>query len=292
MPMSFRKILVATDFSVSAERAVETAVALATCSGAELVIEHVIEESARTFPFSTRKGVREAARGRLDDAVGALRSRLLEVTGVLREGIAWEGICSAASELAADLIVMGSQGRRGLPRFVLGSVAERVVRFSSVPVLTVHSTDCIAVLAGGMDRFRHILAPTDFSDSSQWGIDTAVSLALDLEASLTLVHVYEPASYTYYAIDPAIVAEVEAEARGQLDGVLARVRGRCPKAEGVLCTGAAWEGILDAAKECGADLVVLSTHGRRGLSRALLGSVTEKIVRLAPVPVLTVGSKG
>jgi nucleotide-binding universal stress UspA family protein len=176
---------------------------------------------------------------------------------------------------------------------VLGSVAERVVRESPCPVLTLHSTDHVAILAGGMSRFRHVLASTDFSKASLFGVDAAVNLALELDTRLTIVHVCEPPTYVgssevppSYFIDD-IAAEIKQQARRELDALIARVRVRLPKVEGLLHWGSSWQGVLDASKECGADVIVMSTHGRHGAQRAFIGSVAEKIVRLSSVPVLT-----
>jgi len=288
---TFRKILVATDFDSSADRALETAVALATRFSAELTVLHVVEETAYAYPFPIPRGVREQAQARLDELVGGLRSRMLRATGVLREGIAWYEIVTAAQVLGADLVAVGSQGRHGLPRFVMGSVAERVVRTSPVPVLTVHPYDDVAILTGGMDRFRHVLAPTDLSEDSRSGVDLAASLAAELGAALTLVYVFEPPGSEYY-LPPDVAEDLEGAARRQLDELVARVRDRVPKAEGVVTRGTPWRAMLDLAKARGADLVVLSTSGRRGLQRVLIGSVAEKIVRLATLPVITVGPKG
>jgi nucleotide-binding universal stress UspA family protein len=287
---SYRRILVATEYSPSSELALETAVALATQVGAELVVLHVFEQGGLAFPFPLPEGVRDAARARLDQTVAGLRVRMLNASGVLREGAAWDQICTAAADLGADLVVVGTQGRRGLPRWVMGSVAERVVRLSPVPVLTVRSSSDVAILAGGMDRFRHILAPTDFSEASRRGVETATSLALDLGTSLTLAHVYELPSAASYLFE-GLAGEAEAEVGRLLEAELARVRGRVPGVEGIVRRGDPWRGILDAAKERSADLVVMSTHGLHGLQRLLLGSVTEKIVRLSPIPVLTTGAR-
>jgi nucleotide-binding universal stress UspA family protein len=285
---SFRNILVATDFSVASERALETAIALATRFGAKLTVLHVIEERAHGVPFPIPEQARDAARSQLGDAVDGVRARLLSANGLIREGIAWYEICSAASTLAPRVVVIGSQGRRGLPRFVIGSVAERVVRQSPVPVLTIHPTDHVSILAGGMDRFRHILVPTDFSEAAERGIDAAVNLALEFDASLTVVHAREPPTYDYGAFEEP---EFERRARSELDRLAQQIRVRVPTADAILRNGYAWRAILDVAKERGADLMVLSTHGRHGFQRALIGSVAEKIVRVSFIPVWTIGSR-
>jgi nucleotide-binding universal stress UspA family protein len=283
-----QNILVATDFSVASERALETAIALATRFRAGLTVLHVVEESAYAFPFPIPQRVRDAASARLDEVVEGVQARFLSVNGVVREGIAWYEICSAASALAPQVVVIGSQGRRGLPRFVIGSVAERVVRQSPVPVLTIHPTDHVAILAGGMDRFRQILVPTDFSEAAERGIDVAVSLALEFNALLTVVHAFEPPGDDYGTFEGP---ELERRARSELDVLAQRIRVRVPTADAILRNGYAWRAILDVAEERGSDLIVLSTHGRHGFQRALIGSVAEKIVRLSVIPVWTIGSK-
>jgi nucleotide-binding universal stress UspA family protein len=237
----FRKILVATDYSASSERALETAASLATRVGAEVTVLHVIEENAYAYPFPPPKGTREAAKRRLEETMDGLRARSFHASELLREGIAWNEICSSATELSPDLVVIGSRGRRGLPRFVLGSVAERVVRLSPAPVLTVHPKHAVSIPAGRIDGFRHILAPSDFSQASQRGVDAAVALALELETSLTLLHVYELPSYEYYVTDDS-AAELEARVRRDFAEQLAQVRARFPKAEGLVRQETPWKG--------------------------------------------------
>jgi len=281
-----RSILVATDYGAPSEMAVETAAALATRFRAELHVVHVVEEPAYAFPFPTVAGLDEAAQKQLDKVLAGLRARMLHASGILRKGTAWYEIGACATDLSADLVVIGSQGRRGLPRFVMGSVAEQLVRTSRVPVMTIHPTDHVAILEGGMDRFRHVLAPVDFDEPSVAGIELATSLAVELESELTLVHAHEWPAYVSSASDD-FRAQARAAAQRALGERLVKVRSRLPRAEATMEEGVPWRVILDTAKERGADLIVLSTHGRRGLQRALMGSVAEKIVRLAPVPVIT-----
>jgi nucleotide-binding universal stress UspA family protein len=286
---SLRRILVATDYSDSSQCALETAAAVAVRFRSELAVVHVIEESSYSYPFPMPPQVRDAAKRQLDETVANLRARVGSTSGVLREGFAAHEICEQARQASADLVVVGSHGRSGLPRFVHGGVAERVVRLSHAPVLVTHPTDGVPVAPSGAAAFEHIIAPTDFSDASTRGVEAAANLALQLDAALTLVHVYELPTYAYYVSDD-IAAEVEQKARRNFDDLLAKVRLRVSKVDGVLRRGNAWARTLDVTKDCGADLIVLSTHGRQGVQRVLIGSVAEKIVRLAPVPVLTVGA--
>jgi nucleotide-binding universal stress UspA family protein len=167
---------------------------------------------------------------------------------------------------------------------VLGSVAERVVRSSPAPVMTVHASPDSAVLAGGMGRFRHIVAPTDLSDPSRRSLDLAVHLAIEFGAALTIVYVHELLDAQGEATRDNV-----AHVRCRLNDLLAGVRLRIPRATVVVQQGGAWLGILDTAHERQADLVVLATRGRCAGRRAAIGSTAEKIVRLSPIPVITVG---
>ncbi len=141
-----------------------------------------------------------------------------------------------------------------------------------------------------MDTFTQILVPTSFDEPSQRALNTAIALAQKLDASLTLLHVYELPVYTYYGtVWPTdFVASVETAARLQLEQTLSIVQRQVRQAHSLLRQGVPWQEILAQISEARADLVVIGTHGRQGLSRALLGSVAERVVRTSPVPVLTV----
>ncbi len=284
---TFSKILVATDCGPSSECALQWAEALALHCRARVTVLHTIEGGAHAFPFPSSPGLADEARTRLDAIVAGLIAHGLNAESVVREGLAADEVCAAAVDGGVDLVVVGSHGRSGLPRFVHGSVAERVVRLAPVPVLTVHASDKVKPGKGG--PIRRILAPTDFSDTSRRSVEAALKLAVDYDATLTVLHVCKlPLDPQYVTAD--VVAEVEAQARQRLDANLASVRLLAPKAGGILRRGNAWAGIVAAAEEAESDLVVVGTRGRQGLERAFLGSVAEKVVRLASVPVLAVPS--
>lgn len=140
----FTRVLVGTDFSDHSTRAVERAVDVAGRYGASLQVAHVWEVplvvggSLTSSDFDWISIVEHAARAQLDEAVADLDGCGVTVTPLLRSGAAWDRLVTLASETDADLLVVGTQGRTGLRRALLGSVAERVVRLSPVPVLTVH----------------------------------------------------------------------------------------------------------------------------------------------------------
>jgi len=144
--------------------------------------------------------------------------------------------------------------------------------------------------------FKHIVVATDFSDCSARALDFGIELAAQFDAQLTLVHAWEIPSTGYSAAlySPGdLLTPIEQAAATQLNAALESLRERLPRAKSVLRAGVAWEEIVAAAADVHADLIVVGTHGRRGVSRALLGSVAERVVRLSPVPVLTVrGTEG
>ncbi len=142
-----------------------------------------------------------------------------------------------------------------------------------------------------MSSIRHILVPHDFGEPAQHAFEYAMNLAEELGAKVTILHAYEVPMYGYPEGVPLagkMAAQFERGARAALDAVASR--GRRPKVDVqvALRQGPAWSEIGAAAQELGADLVVMGTHGRKGVDRALLGSVAEKVLRTASVPVLTV----
>jgi len=145
-----------------------------------------------------------------------------------------------------------------------------------------------------MLEIRRILVPVDFSEKSERALDYAIEFAKKFGASVTLVHAYEIPVYGYGLVDASLVASPDLAARisdaaqKTLDALVASRADRGVPIQGILRNGVAWEEIANVAKETHADLIVIGTHGRRGLARALLGSVAESVIRTSDVPVLTI----
>ena len=136
--------------------------------------------------------------------------------------------------------------------------------------------------------FQNILVGTDFAECSSAAIEHAIELALASHASLTLVHAYSvPYVYTGLTL-PALLPGFRDAAEAELTKVLDAVRARVPNVAGLVVAGSPWEQILEVAEARGSDLIVVGSHGRKGLPRAVIGSVAEKVVRLSRVPVLVV----
>lgn len=139
-----------------------------------------------------------------------------------------------------------------------------------------------------MFAVKHILVPTDFSDTSEGALAAAVELARTFHARITLLHVWSVPNIGYAEGLSWPLEGMEKAARIALDEVEARTRALHVDTDSILQIGAEWERILELVKARNIDLVVMGTHGRRGLSRVFLGSVAERVVRLSPVPVLTI----
>jgi nucleotide-binding universal stress UspA family protein len=145
-----------------------------------------------------------------------------------------------------------------------------------------------------MTTFQHILVPVDFGDASNEALEMALGLAPKLDAKITILHAtwLPPYYYSTYAEGLAWpTEELEGQAKKALDEVVEKTRARYAKVEGKLVAGEPRDLILQAARELRTDMIVMGTHGRRGIKRALLGSVAERIVRTSPVPVLTVSAR-
>ena len=145
-----------------------------------------------------------------------------------------------------------------------------------------------------MVSFRKILALVDFGESSKQALEVALGLAKEFGAELTLLHTWEIPVYGYGAMEFSamdMLTPIQVAATQQLDALVAEVRRQHPDTRGMLTRGVVWREVLTIIEQDKPDLVVMGTHGRRGVGRAILGSVAEKIVRISPVPVLTVRSK-
>jgi nucleotide-binding universal stress UspA family protein len=140
-------------------------------------------------------------------------------------------------------------------------------------------------------KLRHILVPTDFSETAMHALDVAVALATKFDAKLTLLHVYYVPPPMYGVAFAWPVDEFASGARQELESALFTLKQRYHNSESALRSGAPGDEIVRAAKDSAADLIVMGTHGRSGLPRLILGSVAERVVRTAPVPVLTVPTR-
>ncbi len=287
---SLKTILVPRDFSEGSEQALAYASALARRVGAALhllYVEVLYEDAYSPGPIAEAApaGVHE----RLTEGVEGLAVQ----HAVERDIAAAPAILAYADAHDVDLIVMGTHGRRGLRRLLLGSVAEEVVRLAPCPVLSVRRLEDVAP----SDRFDRLLVPTDFSEHARLALVHARELAALYGTGIDLLHVVEeqlhPAFYntgvtSIYDLQP----DIEEKAMAELHRFFEASGGPAAPVTYYVRHGHAAREIADFATEQGNGLIVMATHGLRGLEHFLLGSVTDKVVRRAPCPVFTVKSFG
>ncbi len=292
-----RSILFPTDFSPCAERAYTHAVYLARRLGARLHVLSVVyhEEDLATNPMSflplgndelaLQLGLESYRRASTSDEDS------LDVVNVqLQSNSAWRSILDYVSDNDIDLVVMGTHGRHGLDRLLLGSVAEQVVRRAPCPVLTVRQEHPVVRRSGAPPT---IVVPIDFSPFCRPTLQYALDLARLYEAELDLVHVVEQVNLpNVYGIDPIpmVASDLQTRSREALEALAGEV---LPEDQAVRCTvlvGHAGYDIAEFASEQDADMIVIATHGLTGLKRLLMGSVTEQVLRTATCPVFTVRS--
>lgn len=300
--LTINDILVARDFSLVSDRAVRHGLDLAAHTGATLHLLHaeVLHDVEKRTEESPTPG----------DGLNAFRERLKEdgiasaealngvpVKEVVRRDVSpGPALLNYAAEEDIDLIAMGTHGRQGPSRVLLGSVAEEVVRRARQPVLTVRGKEeeGRTPTPGRIDR---ILVPIDFSDYSREALRYAQKWADLYDASIDVLHVVEqdlhPAFYvggvkSIYDAQPDLDQKVTTKLREFVDDVLGTNEGVEPH----VATGSAPSAITQFVEENEVDLVTLSTHGRTGMDRFFLGSVAEKVVRHVSCPVLTVKAFG
>ena len=288
MSAGLKTIVVATDFSADAERALQWSLALAKAHETNVVLVHAVEPTLAAVDF-LQAPLHEDIRKELDRMKAAAISSGINASAEHQIGRAWQVIVSAAKAHNADLIVTGTRGRGRRMRGLLGSTADRIVRTSTVPVLVIHSND--AVPAGGV---RRILVPVDFSEESA----LATSMAMRVlkggghPAKITLLHAVElllewptPDMPT---IAPRYWDDAERAAARQLESIAASMRTDQLQVIAKTYRGYPPDVIDSECRTSGFDMIAMGTRGKGGVERFMLGSVAERVVHHASCPVMTV----
>jgi nucleotide-binding universal stress UspA family protein len=235
--------------------------------------------------------LRRAAEERLPQfpLESAINPRLITCAEI-RSGEAGNEICKVAAERETDLIVLASHGLGGLQHLIVGSTAERVVRGAPCPVLTVRER---ALRKQGAFDLKRIVVTTDFSEESKKAFPYAMAFARKFEASLVLLYIvpgHLPAELSHIGVVLEERRLVE-EARERLPRFRQAELDPHLRVEPLVLNGGVAHEVCRMADVQGADLIVMATHGHTGLKHFIIGSVTEKVVRHAPCPVLVVRQK-
>ena len=295
--ISFKTILVPVDFSEPSKRALDCALGMATRLKAKLIVAHVVPESmglAYTFPIEGTV-IETQRRERVEQEIQGLipeeRAKHVELQVIVRTGLVEEHLLDIVNEHSVDLVVMGSHGRRLFRRWFLGSIAEHMLRRVPVPILTMsHIEEDRYPFGGGVAAFNRILFATDLGESSSAGMGYAVDLAHLFSGHLTVMTVVEYMNLSYEAasfLEDERTRRLQA-AEKQLDGFVEREKPKGMDVKTIVTDGKAYEQILATAQDVNADCIVLTLQRRSLLERAFLGSTAERVVRLAPIPVLSI----
>ncbi|HMB91199.1 MAG TPA: universal stress protein [Rhodothermales bacterium] len=295
--LRIKKILFPTDFSACAEHAFAHAALLVRHYEAALHVlnvavppegdpddlkGHLEEMDLDTAPLSDQM---QACCGDLEKEVPTTYVREADVSAA-------SGIQRYAREQDIDLIVMGTHGRRGLDHVFIGSIAEEIVRTAPCPVFTIG----MEALAKPEQTVQRILVPVDFSEYGGPALAYAKELAAVYQARLDLLHVVEHADLSSAYGTPVrftlTPAEMQKNSRQALHAIGKQVLGETVPFEVHAVGGNPALDTVDFAARHNSDLIVMATHGRTGIRRMVIGSVTEKVVRMASCPVFTVKSFG
>ncbi|HEU5058304.1 MAG TPA: universal stress protein [Kofleriaceae bacterium] len=302
-----KRILVGTDFSPESHQALAHALKIARRLDATLLLAHagtlveptaaaLAPESAALIEYQKIIAEHEVEnRTRLAELVDEVRAQGLRAEERLIDGFADTALRDAAEAFDVDLVVIGTHGRTGLKRLLLGSVAERVVRLCRRHVMVAR--------AAGLDvpdpahTYRRVLVPTDFEALAEQAFEIALQLvepAGEIELfhawNLPLTHAMVPGRASEAAIEPVRVS-IEDGARAKARALIERHPETRARVSITIFNESPSRAISERAEQGGHDLIVMGGHGHRGLSRWILGSTAEATVRHAPCSVLVVHAR-
>jgi nucleotide-binding universal stress UspA family protein len=267
MAHAIERILVPTDGSPESEAAFPAIMPLVRAYGAEVVVLYVVEDSEAP----------KQPPERVPAACAALRTAGVRVLLEVRDGEPWEEILRTARLNRANLIAMSTHGRGGLARVIVGSVTEEVLRGSTGPVLVTRPGTIV-------HDFKKIVAALDGSARSERVLEDMEPLARKMDASVDLLGVQLPAMTI--GLEVAAPMLPAADPLPYLRTVATRLESHGVHARAVAAEGPAHDAILRHVADSQASLLCMTTHGRTGLARLLLGSVAEGVLRKATCPVL------
>ena len=294
MALLIKRILFATDFSACAERPMGYAVSLAASWKAELCVMTVLELYPGMDPdYTVNKmyldHVRAEATRQLDTIQTDLKVYGQESTTRIEIGIPSQAVQTVAQTMAADLLVVGTHGRTGLDHILIGSTAERVVRMAPCPVLAVKA-DKSGDHAEAIGAIKRIVVPIDLSSCSLDALEYAAQFAKHIGASVTILHAMEPVAY---GLDFSLSHAKEWKRQREYLEERLTILSACLisfgiKTDHALKPGMPADSIASYVTQHRYDVMIMGTHGRRGISHILVGSIAGAMLRHAPCPVLTV----
>jgi nucleotide-binding universal stress UspA family protein len=283
--ITLKNILFATDFSQAADAAAPIAIQIARRYGAKVYGVHVnrFDDYTGAAP-NAWAAIAEAAEKETKEDAGRLNGQLqgIEHEVVIGEGNIWEVVSNLIKEKEIDLVVLGTRGRMGLGKTILGSVAEQILRQSPCPVLTVGPH--VNLWSDEYAKMREILYATDLATDTPIAAPYAISLAQENQAHLVLLHVIEGLK----AGDPMDSPKVVDPKERKLQQLVTEQAGLWCDPTYIVEQGPAAEKILDVSKRRHTDLIVMGARPSKGLATHFNIGTVHKVVSLATCPVLTV----
>lgn len=289
------RILVPLDGSDVAAQVLPHASYLARRWGSLILLLRVLESQTASlgrFAKSTEPPDSGEAKGYLQRVARDLAADGLDVDYALEQGPPAETIMDFAGRANADLVTMSTHGRSGIGRWVYGSVADKVLQGANIPIFLIRAKPQPepTTVAG----YRRLLVPLDGSELAELALTHAEHWARTLNAEVILLRVPTLPSYTPLGPEATLlVPTLLSEAYEEADSYLANVARRL-KAKGIAIhraavdPGAVADTVIDYARESAVDCIVMSTHGRSGLRRWVYGSVADRVLRGADVPILLI----
>lgn len=285
--MAFKKILCPIDFDENSLTALEMGKQIARQNATRLGILHIVRPSdvlAMSSPAAARAEEARAVEqlNKLEERIGDLPHEIM-----VRYGNPADEILKAESEFDAGLVVVATHGRTGVSHFFLGNVAERVVRESICPVMTMRRSES----ASAPLSVKKILCPIQFDANSITALGIASDFASQHDATVQLLHVSSALPVgELHILGGDGASQYESDSQKRLRAIADERLGKVRHHVLIRDASAGFipDAILSTAQACGSDLIVMATHGRTGMSHLLLGSVAERVVREARCPVLTV----
>jgi len=297
----YHSIMTPLDGSTFSEHALPLALSIARRTGAVVRIAHVHtpiialaypgEYLALDAALDTQ--TRESERAYLEGLARRLAASWdVPITVALLDGLPVAGVLhDHARATGIDLVVMTTHGRTGLSRFWLGGVADTLARQATLPILLVRPRDDALDLTHEQ-VIKHILIPLDGSRFAEQALERAVALGVPMQAEYTLLQAIDPllAGHTVppytVGLDEEQYEQIRTDAQNHLERVAEHLRAQSLQVRTSLVVAQPASAILTYAREHGVDLIAMATHGRGGITRLLLGSVADKVVRGACTPVL------
>ncbi len=292
--MKLNRILVPSDFSDTANLAVRQAVVLAQIYQAELIVLHarlIYDDDSSQLPEAIERLKKEEAQilHRMQESVTNANPAIPIRHEIIRGYSAPSAILGYVNQNDFDLIVIGTHGRSGIEQLLLGSVAEKVVRYAPSPVLTVNRESSI------IESYKNIIVPFDFSEHALRALRTALRVSPD-DAEIHLLYVFEkdthPEMYSWnLASSIDLRPQVQIKAREKMDAVLSTLQVGNRQIHKIITDGAPHKKIAEYVNSHQTELVIMATQGLVGLDRFLLGSTTERIIRSVNTQILTLKQK-